>query len=64
MSKKQQKSIGLSPDVIDFIERNRGHLSFSAFAELLIREGMRILKGEEEEVEGIGEPRRRIIRVR
>jgi hypothetical protein len=56
--------VSLSVDVIEFIERNRGHLSFSAFAEFLIREGIRILKGGEEEVEGIGEPRRRIIRVR
>jgi len=61
---KTRKSVSLSVDVIEFIERNRGHLSFSAFAEFLIREGIRILKGGEEEVEGIGEPRRRIIRVR
>jgi len=61
---KTRKSVSLSVDVIEFIERNRGHLSFSAFAEFLIREGIRIVEGGEEEVEGIGEPRRRIIRVR
>ena len=62
---KERKSISLSEEIVRFIEKNRGHLSFSAFTELLIREGIRAIQGVERpgEVER-GAVRRRVIMVR
>ena len=62
---KERKSISLSEEIVRFIEKNRGHLSFSAFTELLIREGIRAIQGVERlrEVER-GEIRRRVVMVR
>lgn len=61
---KRQRSIGLSHEIIEWIEKNRGHLSFSSFTELLIRRGIETIEGSSKPVELRGEarePRRRII---
>ena len=65
---KRQRSIGLSPEIIEWIEKHRGHLSFSAFAELLIREGIKSISSSSEPKKAEGEEeggvRRRIVMVR
>jgi hypothetical protein len=63
MVRKQQRSIGLSDELIRFIEEHRGNFSFSAYVEYLCREGIRSLNIEQGKV---GEPiaRRAVIRAR
>ena len=63
---KRQCSIGLSTDVIEFIERNKGGFSFSAYTEYLLRESMKRMqrRGLRVEDEAYAEPRRAVIRAR
>jgi len=61
---KKQRSVGLSLDLIRFIEDNRGAFSFSAYVEYLCWEGIRSLIGEKTEEKKDVEPRRTLIRVR
>jgi len=60
-----QRSVGLSPDVIEFVEEHRGAFSFSAFIEYLIREGIVGVTGEERSGDGRDAKKRKaVIRVR
>lgn len=60
-----QCSIGLSEEVKGFVEEYRGALSFSAFAEYLIREGIRSLNAEGLlKVADDAKPRKTLIKIR
>ena len=66
---KQQRSIGLSSDIIRFVEEHRGSFSFSAYTEYLIREGIHSLQAKSKPEAGVEEgtrieSRRAIIRAR
>jgi len=65
LPKKKQCSVALSPDVIDFIQHNRGSFSFSAYLEYLARLGVETATGVNMYHGGQkGEPRRAVVRVR
>jgi len=60
---KRQRSVGLTPPLIKFIEDNRGSFSFSSYLEYVCWEGIRSLTGVKEEEKHV-EPRKALIRVR